>query len=83
MIEVFTTDIPNKDQAKKIVENLNIILPTLKLSYDIENNKINYPCNHSIIRVEGDNFNTNNVITLIAEFGYQCDILKDKVCIKK
>ena len=82
MIEVFATNIPNKKQAEKIVKNLNDHLPGLMLNYDIENPIINYPCDHSILRVEGEKFDSDNVITLVTELGFSCHVLEDKICNK-
>ena len=80
MIEVYTTDIPNKIIANSILTNLKISFPKLRFNYDIEKPIINYPCTHSILRVEGESFNIEKVMLYIHKLGFRCDVLEDKLC---
>ena len=80
MIEIYTTDIPNDKIANCILSNLKIRFPNLRFSYDIEKPIINYPCTHSILRVEGEIFNTEKVMLYIHKLGFRCDVLEDKLC---
>jgi len=80
MIEVYTTDIPSDSIANCILTNLKISFPKLIFSYDIEKPIIDYPCSHSILRVEGESFNVEKVMLYIHKLGFRCDILEDKIC---
>ena len=80
MIEVFTTDVQNKFQAKQLLNMLNNNFSHLKINFDIERTQLPYPCGHSILRVEGRLINSEKIISLINKSGFMCDILEDKIC---
>ncbi|TYQ00168.1 hypothetical protein C7447_101778 [Tenacibaculum adriaticum] len=80
MIEVFTTNIQDHIQVNCILKILENSFPVLKFNFDLEDFKLPYPCNHSILRVEGKLIHTESIITILDQLGYQCDILEDKVC---
>jgi hypothetical protein len=80
MIEVFTTNIPNQTLAKQMIKELKTSFPDLKIDFDIEAPIVNYPCDHSILRVEGAIINVRNIISHISKKGYKCHILEDKIC---
>ncbi|MCX2678372.1 hypothetical protein OOZ15_00315 [Galbibacter sp. EGI 63066] len=75
MIEVFMTNIPNKNQAVDIITTLENNFPTLKISFDIERTIINYPYDHSILRVEGNTIEVEDFMSAINKLGFECDIL--------
>ncbi|GGX26764.1 hypothetical protein GCM10007384_29920 [Aquimarina muelleri] len=80
MIEIFTTSIPNKTLGNRIKKSLKASFSDLKIDFDIEAPIVNYPCDHSILRVEGDTINVQNLISHINKNGYECHILEDKIC---
>lgn len=83
MIEVFITDIQNDIQAELIMNNIQKENTDLKISYDLSETDFSFPCGHTIIRVEGNKINSNKVMDLVRNQGFNCEILEDKICIKK
>tara|TARA_R110002049_G_scaffold3514_2_gene26322 strand:+ start:2437 stop:2697 length:261 start_codon:yes stop_codon:yes gene_type:complete len=83
MVEVFMTNIPDQDQAKACIAILENSFSGLKISFDIELTIINYPCDHSILRVEGNTIPVENFATEVNTLGFECDILEDKICRKQ
>lgn len=80
MVVIFTTNIPNKYEAGNIMHTIKRNYPDLDLSFDIENAVSNYPCDHSILRVEGEQISSGKIITMVNKAGFSCDVLEDKVC---
>lgn len=80
MVTIFTTNIPNQYEASDIMSVIRHHNPGGQLSFDIENAVSNYPCDHSILRVEGEKVNPQNIMTMVNQAGFECDILEDKVC---
>ncbi|WP_308992494.1 hypothetical protein QLS71_000125 [Mariniflexile litorale] len=83
MIEVFTTNIPNQNKGISVLKKLKKNFPKLNISFDIERTIINYPCDHSILRAEGNTILVENFIKEVNTLGFECDILEDKVCRKQ
>nr|MUH41556.1 hypothetical protein [Zobellia laminariae] len=83
MIEVFTTNIPNENCAMDIIARLQNNFSELKISFDIEHKVINYPCNYSILRIEGNINNVNDFILIVKKWGFECTILEDRICKKQ
>lgn len=79
MIEVFTTDIPNITLGKRMVKRLKHRNSHLEIDFDIERSIVDYPKDHSILRVEGELFDTYHIISIVKENGYKCHILKDEL----
>jgi hypothetical protein len=51
-------DIESETENRKVVRKLNVIFPDMKISFDVEHEKISFfPCQHNILRVEGLNIN--------------------------
>jgi len=76
------TNIPDEDQAIACISTLYNSFSGLKISFDIEYKVINYPCNHSILRVEGYNIEVDHFIAAVKTQGFRCDLLEDKLCKK-
>lgn len=76
------TNIPNKNQAIDIIAILDNYFSGLEVSFDIERKIINYPCDHSILRVEGDNIVVKDFIMVVNNSGFECDVLEDEICRK-
>ena len=81
MIEVFTTNIPNQHLAKSVMESLEKTFPQTRITFDAAEGFImSYPCNHSILRVEGESISTETICSMVNKLGFVFDILEDKVC---
>ncbi len=83
MVEDFTTNIPNKHQADEIISVLENKFLGLKISFDKERTIINYPCDHSILRVEGNTVLAETFTKEVNTLGFECDILEDRLCRKQ
>lgn len=79
MIEVFTTDIPNSTLGKRMVKRLKSGDDHLEIDFDIERSIVDYPRDHSILRVEGEQFDAQHIISLVQDSGHKCHILKDEL----
>lgn len=82
MVEVFITNIPDEDQAMDIMAILEKSFSGLNINFDMECKVINYPCGHSILRVEGNNIPIGPLMAAVNSHGFGCDILEDKPCRK-
>ena len=81
MIEIFVTDIKNKNQADKIANLITDNYADLKINFDFNETELSFPCGHTVLRVEGENINSNEIIATIINLGFHCEILEDKVCV--
>ena len=82
MVEVFTTNIPSVSKAVDIITSLKDSFSDLKISFDKDREIIHYPCDHSILRVEGESIAVEVFKSVVHKLGYKCDILEDKLCSK-
>lgn len=80
MIEVFTTNVQSKLQAKPILKLLQNNFPELLINFDIDDSEIQIPFCHNILRVEGATINAEKIMAIVNQSGFQCDILEDKIC---
>lgn len=80
MIEVFTTNIQSKVEANQLLKTLRAKFPKVKVDYDLSETKLSYPCGHSVLRAEGSKINSENIISIVKQSGFKCDVLEDKVC---
>ena len=69
MIEVFKTNIEEPEQAKKIISLLLHYFPGVKINIDL------HDCD-KVLRIEGCNFLTSQVILLVKESGFVCHLLE-------
>lgn len=81
MIEVFITSIRNQIEAESVMQMLKSHLPKLKFNFDLDNSRAPFPCGHSILRVEGEIIDSENIALMLNESGHKCEVLEDKVCI--
>ncbi|MCK0162098.1 hypothetical protein [Allomuricauda sp. F6463D] len=83
MTEVFITNIENQNQADKAVKSILSNYSDLKINTDLNENEtaLSFPCGHTILRIEGDNFNSDEIITSLNRLGLKCHILEDKICV--
>jgi hypothetical protein len=69
MVEVFKTNVRQRRQAKMLLGLMERQFPMLKINFDLED------CD-KVLRVEGENICQKTITTLVAENGYQCEILE-------
>ena len=69
MIEVFKTNVEEVCQAKVLVDLLQRHFPGSKINFDLQD------CD-KVLRVEGDSFITDQVVLLVEESGFACEILE-------
>ena len=69
MIEVFKTNVEEVRQAKDLVDLLQHHFPGSRINFDLQD------CD-KILRVEGDSFVTRQVMSLVEERGFACEILE-------
>lgn len=67
----------NLKEILQFLENNN---PNLKINFDQEDFKEPYPCEHSILRVEGELIDTNSISQQLKGKGFKSEILQDKIC---
>jgi hypothetical protein len=80
MVEVFISDIQNTVQAKLISTAILNGYNELKITVDLNERHLAFPCGHSIVRVEGDNINADKILAIVRNEGFNCEILEDKIC---
>lgn len=83
MVEVFITNIKEPVQAKALTNVLSTDFPQLKIDIDLWDSELPYPCGHTVLRVEGVVFESENIISTVQKSGFLCDILEDKICPKE
>jgi hypothetical protein len=69
MIEVFKTDVQTAGDANHLVELLLQQFPGSRINFDLQD------CD-KILRVEGKEFSSNKVMTLVNSNGFHCEILE-------
>jgi len=69
MIEVFKTNVEEACHAKNVIVLLLQHFPDSKINFDL------HDCD-KILRVEGENFVAEKVVTLVNESGFTCNILE-------
>jgi len=69
MIEVFKTNVEEACHAKNVIALLLQHFPGSKINFDL------HDCD-KILRVEGENFAIEKVISLVIENGFSCMVLE-------
>ncbi|MDB5031222.1 hypothetical protein [Mucilaginibacter sp.] len=68
MVEVFKTNVQKKAQSKMVLCMLSEAYPSFKINFDLED------CD-KVLRVEGDDIEGLNVMLLVRESGFKCEVL--------
>jgi hypothetical protein len=68
MVEVYRTNVRHKRAAKRLLSVLSAQFPMFSINFDLED------CD-KILRVEGENIQPDDIAKLVAENGYQCNLL--------
>lgn len=69
MVEVFKTNITNKQIADEIIEQFQLLFPHFKINFDLSD------CDN-ILRVESENNETEVIAQKIISLGYNCEPLE-------
>jgi hypothetical protein len=69
MVEVFKTTVKTKSESEMILNILLEKFPNHSINFDLED------CD-KILRIEGNNFNTEIIINTLKEFNCVCEILE-------
>ena len=70
LVEIFKTNIQKKEEAVLILEKLNRCFPGCVINFDLED------CD-KVLRIEGHQFSPGEIIEILSENNYQCEILKE------
>jgi hypothetical protein len=68
MIEIFKTNVETADDACTIVQQLLVHFPGSRINFDLQD------CDR-ILRVEGKTFSVDQVMMLVCQNGFNCEIL--------
>lgn len=81
MIEVFVTDVQDQDRANRVLNLLEHRFPGLRFNIDFGDWESSpSPCEYKILRVKGLSIEPNDIISLVKDSGFKCDVLPDKIC---
>lgn len=67
-IEVFSTNVPDRIIADKLIDSLVKLFPGTIVSFDLED------CDH-VLRVEGVNFESEVILQVVRNLGYKISYL--------
>ena len=68
MVEVFKTNVEQKEMAEQLVSTLRIHFPFSKINFDLED------CD-KILRIEGNQICIQTIIELMKGRGFECEVL--------
>ena len=68
-VEVFRTNVLTGTQAARLLRVMNERFPGYKVNFDLED------CD-KVLRVEADDVRVNDVMGLLTERGFTCDVLE-------
>ena len=68
VVEVFKTNVSHEEEASQLVGLLRIHFPNCRINFDLHDSD-------KILRVEGIQVGTDDVIAIVAEKGYYCEAL--------
>ena len=69
MVEVFKTNVQANEQAKELISLLQQAFPGNKINFDLDD------CD-KVLRIEGRNFISCNVMSVLKERGFMCNLLE-------
>ncbi|MBI1767419.1 MAG: hypothetical protein HY015_07550 [Bacteroidetes bacterium] len=69
MVEVFKTNVENSELADQLASALHDRFPFFKINFDMDD------CDR-ILRVEGNQINSEKIIEVISAVGFECKILE-------
>lgn len=69
MVEVFKTNVADKDQAHRLISELKQLLPEYKINVDLDD------CD-KVLRIEHTHVPVIQVVSLVRQQGFSCEILE-------
>jgi tRNA G26 N,N-dimethylase Trm1 len=66
LIEIFKTNVTDKQASKKVLHLLENSYPHLKINFDLDD------CD-KVLRIQGSYFSPNLIIELLLKMGYSCE----------
>lgn len=69
MIEIFKTNVQASEQAEELVNLLQQTFPGNKINFDLDD------CD-KVLRIEGKNVISRNVMNILKERGFMCNLLE-------
>lgn len=69
MIEIFRTDVKNKQLAGKITQQINSLFTVKSINFDLSD------CDR-VLRIEATHLNNSEVIKIVNSFGHECTELE-------
>ena len=69
MVEVFKTNVQETEQAELLIDLLRQHFPGSKINFDLDD------CD-KVLRIEGIDFITGNVIDALKQQGFMCNLLE-------
>lgn len=69
MIEIFRTDVKNKQLASKIAQQISNLFPVKSIHFDLAD------CDR-VLRIEASHLNNLEVIKIVNSYGHQCSELE-------
>lgn len=81
MIEVFATDVQDQNRANKLLKLLEHEFPGLQFNVDFGDwNSSPSPCEYKILRAEGRRIEPNDIISIVKDSEFRCNVLPDRIC---
>ena len=68
MVEVFKTNVQKKAHGKMLLDILSEAFPFSRINFDLSDRD-------KVLRVEADNMEALRIMTLVKEYGFQCELL--------
>lgn len=69
MIEIFKTDVKNKQLAEKIAQQISTLFSIQSIHFDLSD------CDR-VLRIEGTDLNNQEVIKIVNSYGHSCTELE-------
>lgn len=69
MVEVFKTNVADKDEAQRLISELKQLLPEYKINVDLDD------CD-KVLRIEHTHVPIIQVVSLVRQQGFFCEILE-------
>lgn len=77
MVEVFITDIKRKYQAMEMVTSMMQAYPKLIVNFDMDETGLPFPKGHTVLRVEGEYIDAEQIILMIKKLQFNCEIMEE------
>jgi len=69
MVEVFKTNVQRKEQRNQLLSVLSETFPLLRINLDLSD------CD-KVLRVEGDAMEPMEIVVLVKEYGFTCEVME-------